>query len=975
MHPGSRPFEELEAALLRATGEPVAGLVDVLEGGRRGLVRAVKRLTPEGRRIVVVVDQFEELYELATAERRARFEAVLAEAAGDDELPLVVLVGLRADFYDRPLADPALAALFGAGTVAVPPLGPTNLERAISGPAQRVGVTVEPELEARIMTDVLDRPGELPLFQFALTEVFDHRKAHRVGVAEYEAVGGVDGALVTTAEGLHDAFHAASRAALRRTLLGLVTVQTGGQTRRRATLAEMDGPDVEPVLRALDEHRLITFDRDPASGEATVEVAHESLFDAWPRLAAWIDEQRDDLRMRERLAAAARDWEESGRDAGYLLSGSRLQQTAAWAEGSELAIPERDLHYLGLGITAAAEAAAAEAARLERERALERRSRLRARVIGVTTAVAVVVAGLAAFAWSERNQAQDLAAEIDRVRLATDYAVASMNTLETDPELGALYAVESVRVTGEADGTVLATAVDAAHWAMQAARIEYPATDAPPLVRSGPGGLRGIFDLPPDYLVDHLLEQIDRRLTSEECEAVAGGTCLPPYTGFTRTLDIVGRTPSVPDVDPARPLAGTIVQVGIMESFVFEAFEAATGIQIEDRYVAEDEVEAAVRGGTLPDAWFLPQPGRLPEYVEAGWLVDVGSYLPNERLEELYGPDLAGLVTVGPNGEFPADQGFVAGVWSSVNVKNLLWYRADIFEAEGYTVPSTWPDAERLAVEMIADGHTPWCLRIGEEGPYTGWPGTDWVEVALIHSAGPELYEDWAFHRIPFDSPAVLAAAGTFTDIMSTAGAVSHSGMGVLGFYAGSVRQLTEEPPECLMMHMPSFAPNLGVFSGFGPEVLDDLGVIRMPPTDLRFRDAAVISGNVAVAFSDRPEVRAFMEWVAGPEYAAAQAEDGVTLVASREFDLLQYPAERQRLIAGWLREAQAARSVRFDASDLMPPLIGSGTWLEEEGYFQAALFYEAMMTLVDAPDRLEETFAEVETAWQQLESGQATGS
>ena len=481
MHPGSHPLEALEAALLRASGEPVAGLADVMESGRRGMARAVKRLTPDTARMVVVVDQFEELYQLATAERRDRFEDVLAEAAADAEVPVVILVGLRADFYDRPLADPDLAALFGTGTVAVPPLGPSDLERAISGPAQRVGVTIEPELEARIMTDVLDRPGELPLLQFALSEVFDRRGDHHMGVAEYELVGGVGGALVTTAERLYESFHEPSRATLRSTLLGLVTVRAGGETRRRARVAEIEGPEVEPVLSALDEHRLISFDRDPATGERTVEVAHESLFRAWPRLAAWIDEQRDDLRSRERLAAAALEWRDAKEDPGYLLTGGRLQQLQAWVDGSELAISARDRRFLEISSAAAHEAAQTEAVRAAREEALERRSKTRTRIAGAVAAIAILVGGLAAFAWTERNQAQNLAQEIDRVNVATDFAVASLNTLETDPELGVLYAVEAMRVTGEADGTVLATAVDAAHWAMQAARIEYPDGDAPPL--------------------------------------------------------------------------------------------------------------------------------------------------------------------------------------------------------------------------------------------------------------------------------------------------------------------------------------------------------------------------------------------------------------------------------------------------------------------------------------------------------------
>ena len=177
MFPGAHPLDGLEAALLRAAPEPPASLMEQLERDEHGLHRAVLRLLPsDGSELVLVIDQFEEVFTLVEDEAvRTHFLESLEAAATDPRSRLRVVVTLRADFYDRPLLYRGFAELFKSRVEAVIPLSAEELERAISGPAERVDVSLEPGLVAAMLADVAEEPGALPLMEYALTELFERR--------------------------------------------------------------------------------------------------------------------------------------------------------------------------------------------------------------------------------------------------------------------------------------------------------------------------------------------------------------------------------------------------------------------------------------------------------------------------------------------------------------------------------------------------------------------------------------------------------------------------------------------------------------------------------------------------------------------------------------------------------------------------------------------------------------------------------
>jgi WD40 repeat protein/DNA-binding SARP family transcriptional activator len=475
MFPGAHPIDELESALLRIAVRPAARLHDTLDSGSRGLLQAVDLLAPEEAEVVLVVDQFEEVFTLCADEReREQFLESLRVATVDPDSRLRVVVTLRADFYDRPLTYPRFGELLAAKTEAVPPLTPDELEQAIRKPAEQVGVSPEPGLVAEMIAEVAHQPGALPLLQYALTELFERRDDDRLTLPGHQEIGGVAGALSARADRILDGTDPEGRRAIKQVFLRLVTLGEGTQdTRRRVVRSELDALEVKQdaidgVLDAFGRHRFLTFDRDPATREPTVEIAHEALLTAWGRLRGWIDEAREDLRQERRLARASAEWRASDRDPSFLVRGARLEQIATWEATTDLAIGQRERAYLKASLDQRDREQAEEDERRRREVRLERRSRTRLRALVAVFAVAALVAGSLTVVATNQSERASREAMIARARGLASAAVAK---LEVDPERSILLAMAAVDETRSVDGSVLREAEEALHQAIKASRV------------------------------------------------------------------------------------------------------------------------------------------------------------------------------------------------------------------------------------------------------------------------------------------------------------------------------------------------------------------------------------------------------------------------------------------------------------------------------------------------------------------------
>ncbi|MFB7928237.1 helix-turn-helix domain-containing protein [Streptomyces sp. NPDC056039] len=373
----------------------------------------------------LMVDQFEEVFTLChDPAERARFIDLLLSAR-QPESRLRVLLAVRGDFYGRCAEHRDLAEALRDANLLAGAMSRAELRAAVVKPAQAAGLTVERALTARLVEEVADAPGGLPLLSHALLETWRRRRGKALTLAGYEAAGCLDGAIARTAEEVYGRFTDDQATAARRVLLRLVAPGDGTpDTRRPVDRAELPGTgpdDTARVVDALAGARLLTLDGD------TVEMAHEALITAWPRLRGWIEDDRERLRVHRDLTEAAHAWEELGREEGALCRGSRLAAAQEHFGGA----PREDLTDL-------------EQAFLDASRVHERKGRRRYRlVLGAVTAalcLALVAAGLAVGQWESAVSAQHVAQ-------SRQLAAESGALLDSAPDLASLLAVHAYRTS------------------------------------------------------------------------------------------------------------------------------------------------------------------------------------------------------------------------------------------------------------------------------------------------------------------------------------------------------------------------------------------------------------------------------------------------------------------------------------------------------------------------------------------------
>ena len=497
--PGTHPWEEIEAALLRVAANALPALLPHLRDGEDGLLEVIGRILPEDdeTELLLIIDQFEELFTLVEDEAvREQFLNSLVAAILAAQSRLRVIVTLRADFYDRPLQYVDFGDLLRQRSVSVLPMTPDELEQAIHGPLSASGIALEPGLAAAISREVGAQPGTLPLLQYVLTELFDRREGNLMTWAAYEAVGGVAGALSRRADSLYDALDEAGRAMTRQLFLRLVTPSDSGEdTRRRVPLSEMasivDGgqapmatsaTQLSHVIDTFARYRLLSFDRDPDTRTPTVEVAHEALLRSWERLRIWLDESRNDIRRQRQLATTVDQWHDAGRDTSYLLRGNRLHAFATWATDSSVMLTAAEANFLQASLAAGEADQREEQARQQRELQSARRlaetqsklaaeqslasRRLRHRAYVLAGAL-VLVAFLALVALVNGNRAAQSAAEAaDNLNLASSREAEAIQ----NAELAARQQLEA-ETEARARTTAEASAIQERESAEQLARL------------------------------------------------------------------------------------------------------------------------------------------------------------------------------------------------------------------------------------------------------------------------------------------------------------------------------------------------------------------------------------------------------------------------------------------------------------------------------------------------------------------------
>jgi WD40 repeat protein len=395
-----------------------------------------------GEPSVIVVDQFEEVFTQCQAEQERRdfIQALCAAAAAgpDGRSPeALIVVGLRADFYPHALRYPEMVAELERRQVLIGPMTHEELRSVITGPARKAGLDIETGLTEILLRDLtpLDlpeqaaaahEPGTLPLLSHALLATWDLSRGGRLTVADYRASDGIQGAVAASAEDVYTDLTPAQRDLARRVFTRLVHVADDtADTRRRVSRAELQfgGADVQHVLDAFIDRRLITANVD------TVEIAHEALLRAWPRLRHWIDADNIGVRVHRQLTAAAEEWRDSGNDPGALYRGGRLASAEEWASTPAHSDDLNQLERAFLSVSIAQRQQAESAAR---------RQANRLRAFSASLAILLIAAAsLAVLAYQQRSSAisqrdvavsRQVAVEANQLR-GTDIALAMQLSL------------------------------------------------------------------------------------------------------------------------------------------------------------------------------------------------------------------------------------------------------------------------------------------------------------------------------------------------------------------------------------------------------------------------------------------------------------------------------------------------------------------------------------------------------------------
>jgi TIR domain len=340
--PDTRPFHRLAAAFVALweqdrTKQLIDGekLGNELAAGAASLDATISLALSELKgtdRLLIVIDQFEELFTRTPATERARFVDLLLASVVNR--PVTILLTLRADFYastiglSRVVSDAVERGIVNIGAMTRDELG-----RAIEEPVLRVGRSLEAGLVKRMLDDVAGEPGNLPLLEFTLTDLWARMKSDRLTHEAYDEIGGIGKSIGNSAEELYGGLPKAEQAATLRAFSRLVHVSSaneeGTDTRQRVRLTELD-QDTQGVAGRFVEARLLTTGRDEATNEQTVEVAHEALIRNWERLVKHVNENRRFLLFRQRLDYALAEWERTQRASGALLNRVALREAVQW---------------------------------------------------------------------------------------------------------------------------------------------------------------------------------------------------------------------------------------------------------------------------------------------------------------------------------------------------------------------------------------------------------------------------------------------------------------------------------------------------------------------------------------------------------------------------------------------------------------------------------------------------------------------
>jgi len=381
-----------------------------------------------------------------------------------------------------------------------------------------------------------------------------------------------------------------------------------------------------------------------------------------------------------------------------------------------------------------------------------------------------------------------------------------------------------------------------------------------------------------------------------------------------------------------------------LDSFnaVLKPFEAQTGIKVE--YESTRDIAATLttrlQAGNPPEIAGLPGPGQMYQYADQGKLVPLDNILDLSTMKQQYSPSWIQL------GQSPKS-GKTVGVFMRVSLKGLIWYDPKVFQAKGYQVPTTWDQLTALSQQISASGTTPWCIGL-ESGASSGWPGSDWVKEIVLSQSGPSVYDKWWNGQQQWSSPEIKQAFQTCgSQVLGTNAANVFGGkQNMLATNFGDAGQpLFQSPPKCDLHNQASFMTTFFDAYSTAPKSGTDYNFFDLPPVDSQYAGAHVVAGDLFGMFKDTPQARALMKYLTTPQAQAIWVKRGGALSPNNQVPLSDYPDPISKNLA---QSIVSAKTVRFDAGDLMPAAMQAEYWKDVLDYVNNPSQLDSIMARAD---------------------------
>lgn len=384
-------------------------------------------------------------------------------------------------------------------------------------------------------------------------------------------------------------------------------------------------------------------------------------------------------------------------------------------------------------------------------------------------------------------------------------------------------------------------------------------------------------------------------------------------------------------------------------------FTEDTGIEVEVQPVSRNMKTALgsrVEAGNPPDMANVPNPGLMVSWAQDGHLASLDWFKDTDLADKMAG----GFIGSG------SYDGSLYGVVPAASVKSLVWYNKKVFEKEGYEVPETLGELLQLQDKMIGDGYVPWTVGL-ESGGATGWPGTDWLEDIMLRSAGPEVYDKWVNHEIPWTDPRVAEAFRIF-DLFVNDDMTMGGRKAALTINFGDSAQYIlpsagRDKPRALMHRQATFILDFIKDAHPDAKMGEDFGTFIFPSFG-KGSPPILFAGDLFIAFNDKPAVRELIKYFASADIQQTWVEKNPGRLATNvDVPLSAYPNDALRNAAKALKEADTAR---FDGSDSMMAAVGSGS------------FFSGVVNFVQNEKPLSEILKTIEgSADEAYETGKAT--